>query len=385
MDVYQQVLINLKQMHSSFEQMITEESVESIYQLKIQLAMHIQNLATELQKLMWLNSTTATSMHGDSLTFVRTIFTDFLSCLQDMHMQMQDGYQFVMAGQNPKALTMQMHFVANRLASLLQWAQPADLKWRQVLIVQIGEFTETLENMIQLLQTEMKTNLEHLPVLKEISQKFAKISLTLQQLTGSAMTTSASATTDLGTQFNKYLEMVLMEIEQLAMLAESKVQSPALLARSGVLNGLFNNFLATLRNMLIQMQNIHQFDTFAQNPQEMAGLTQTLTNNIVHRLDSIVSESRIVKQALVIQALRYVHHLELLAERMQMELMVFGQTGDVNVLKEIPEHLRLAVVALRQMATSVNVWSITDLKSHFNTQIQNVDAQIQKFMLWKRT
>lgn len=223
-DLLQQVIYNLNQIRMSLQRVIVSGEVMTIQQLKIQLAVCIQDAAIEIQKLMWVAQT---DFQGNTDVLVKGVLIDFLAGLHNLQMQIQSNLQIVLGGQNPRSLAMQIQSVANRLFAYLQLVQlqPNTQQLRQTLIIQIGEFTQTIENLIQMLRTEMKTNGENTLMLQQILGQLTKISVSLQKVNGVEAKITVN---ELSSELLMHLRDVVVEIQRLAWIAQSKLEGKSL-------------------------------------------------------------------------------------------------------------------------------------------------------------
>lgn len=148
----------------------------------------------------------------------------------------------------------------------------------------------------------------------------------------------------------------------------------------GVLNGVLNNCLTTLRNMLIQFQNTQEIGQYGQGIKELASQIQIVTKKLTTSLQNVVTGTKQVKQTLAIQILKYARRILTIVDRLETEVS-YDSGVNVDTLRQVAISLRQIVIALQQAGESLMTQTTIDLKTQLTNYIQNVDAEIQKLLM----
>ncbi|KAF5290095.1 hypothetical protein FQA39_LY14876 [Lamprigera yunnana] len=354
--IYREVAKNLKIIQKSLVTYLDDVKPTNVYKFRSVIGNLIHESAMELQKLTSISQFDIQEGHGLQTTFVRGILMEFLLGLQDFHIQLQHSFQILLSGQSPKKMLIEVGIVSNSVLKLLQ--EP-ETDYEPILAIQLGEYVQTIENVLNLLHHRMKGIGAHDSEQEKISDVFRKISLTLQNVDTKDI---KKVRENLETAMFKFIA----SMQELVKMSRNKIEQAQIGTHTKVLHGILSNMLISLRNMYLQLQSAKQIQTY-ENNRDILNHIAIISNNIMPALETIVGSTTPVKQALDIQVFKYARALKMLINKL-----------DIRTDETVQIKLKEALMVLEQTGSSIATLTINDIKLHLNNLVQGVGVEIQK-------
>ncbi|KAF5293068.1 hypothetical protein FQR65_LT11060 [Abscondita terminalis] len=336
--IYHEVAANLKKMlPNNFETVDIDR-----------LRVIVGKASMELNRLTLNSQGDIQEGHGVQTTFVRSLLLDFLLALQDFHIQVQHNFQIVLSGQSPMKILREIAVLTNKIL------QQPDVDV-DVLAMQLGEYTQTIENVLNLLHHRMENNGEHEVEQEKIADVLGKMSLILQNV-------NIEDVHDVKEKLEITMRKFIATMQELVSMNMNKVKLMQVGSHTGILHGALSNMLTTMRNMYLQMQRAPENG----NVRELLNKIAMIGNNIMPALETIVGSTTPIKQALNLQVFKYTRELD----RILKKLIASDPKIKINIQE--------ALMVLEQTATSSATLTINEIKLHFNKLIQGVGNEVQK-------
>lgn len=162
------------------------------------------------------------------------------------------------------------------------------------------------------------------------------------------------------------IQETVTEIQRLLWVGQDYFQGQKV---DGVLYDILRDFVATLQNQQMQLQNVYQTRQYGQNTQQLAIQIQTITNNLAIFLQNVPANG----QNLDIQVRKFVEIIEDIIDRLETEVIYTKETTDVQL---VIQNLRRIIISLERV-TKLETTTY-GLSFQLNLVLQNVAVELKK-------